>query len=105
VALYTAYVWVRTEKKRPETQPLADVERTLVMKEQVEDGRINWLYEQIGQLEPIDRSVCLLMLDGYKYREIADILGISESNVGVKVHRIKQHLSRKSMELEVVGSR
>jgi RNA polymerase sigma-70 factor (ECF subfamily) len=104
VALYTAYVWVRTEKKRPETQPLVGVERTLVMKEQVEDGRLNWLYEQIGQLDQIDRSVCLLMLDGYKYREIADILGISESNVGVKVHRIKQQLSRKSMKLEVVGS-
>lgn len=94
VALYTAYVWVRTEKKRPETTPLLNVERTLIMNEQAEDGRIHWLYEQIGQLEPIDRSVCLLLFDGYKYREIADLLGISESSVGVKIHRIKQHLTR-----------
>jgi len=99
VALYSAYVWVRSEKKRPETQSLANVERTLVMKERVEDGRLNWLYEQIAQLDPLDRSVCLLLLEGFKYREIAEILGISESNVGVKIHRIKQHLTWKSREL------
>jgi RNA polymerase sigma-70 factor (ECF subfamily) len=83
VALYSAYLWVRTEKKRPPTTPLADHERSLFVKEQEEDDRISWLYVQIGQLEPIDRSVCLLMLDGYKYREIADMLGISESSIGV----------------------
>ncbi|MFZ0544118.1 MAG: RNA polymerase sigma factor, partial [Candidatus Promineifilaceae bacterium] len=103
VALYSAYVWVRSEKKRPETQPLADVERTLVMKEQEKDGRLNWLYDQIGQLDPLDRSVCLLLLDGFKYREIAEVLGISESNVGIKIHRIKQHLTRKSQELDYYG--
>jgi RNA polymerase sigma-70 factor (ECF subfamily) len=69
------------------------------MKERVEDGRLNWLYEQIAQLDPLDRSVCLLLLEGFKYREIAEILGISESNVGVKIHRIKQHLTWKSREL------
>ena len=101
VSLYSAYVWVRSEKKRPETQPLADVERTLMVKEQVRDSQINWLYEQIALLDPLDRSVCLLMLEGFKYGEIADLLGISESNVGVKIHRIKQHLSRKSQELSL----
>lgn len=102
VALYSAYVWVRSEKKRPETRPLAEVERTLVAKERVADGRINWLYEQLAQLDPLDRSVCLLMLEGFKYREIADMLGISESNVAVKIHRVKEHLSLKSRELSMV---
>jgi RNA polymerase sigma-70 factor (ECF subfamily) len=100
VALYSAYLWVRTEKKRPPTTPLADHERSLFVKEQEEDERIRWLYVQIGQLEPIDRSVCLLMLDGYKYREIADMLGISESSIGVKIHRIKKHLNRMAVVSE-----
>jgi RNA polymerase sigma-70 factor (ECF subfamily) len=38
------------------------------------------------------------MLDGFTYKEMADLLGISESNVGVKIHRIKQQLVRKSQE-------
>lgn len=95
VALYAATVWVRQEKKRPKTQPLT---YALTMKATDEDGRVNWLYEQIGQLEPIDRSVCLLMLDGFSYKEIASLLGISQSNVGVKIHRIKRHLLQRAKE-------
>jgi RNA polymerase sigma-70 factor (ECF subfamily) len=57
-----------------------------------------WLYDQIAQLDEIDRSLTLLLLDGYSYKEMAAILGISTSNVGVKINRIKQHLTRKSQE-------
>ena len=96
VALYSACTWVRKEKKQPQTQSLADVEHTLTMGEQPKNERLDWLYEQIAQLDPIDRSVCLLMLDGFSYKEIASMLGISPSNVGVKIHRIKQYLVRKS---------
>lgn len=103
VALYTATVWVRKEKTRPPTQPLADVEHTLSVTNSPHDERSDWLYGQIGKLEPIDRSVCLLLLDGFSYREMAELLGISESNVGVKVHRIKQHLIRESKEVEGHG--
>jgi RNA polymerase sigma-70 factor (ECF subfamily) len=103
VALYTATVWVRKEKTRPPTQPLADVEHALSVTNRPRDERSEWLYQQIGQLEPIDRSVCLLLLDGFSYKEMADILGISTSNIGVKVHRIKQHLIQESKEVEHHG--
>jgi RNA polymerase sigma-70 factor (ECF subfamily) len=99
VALYTASTWVRGEKKRPFTQPLADTVQALIATNQPRDERLEWLYEQIAQLDPLDRSVCLLMLDGYSYKEIASLLGISNSNVGVKIHRVKQHLINKSQEL------
>jgi len=98
VALYTATAWVRNEKKQLQTEPITNVEHTLTMKTQPNDERLDWLYEQIGQLEPIDRSVCLLLLDGFSYKEIAALLGISASNVGVKIHRIKQHLRQNSEE-------
>jgi RNA polymerase sigma-70 factor (ECF subfamily) len=103
VALYTATVWVRKEKTRPPTQPLADVEHALSVTNRPRDERSEWLYQQIGQLEPIDRSVCLLLLDGFSYKEMADILGISTSNIGVKVYRIKQHLIQESKEVEHHG--
>lgn len=96
VALYTASTWARNEKKQLQTQPITEVEHTLTMKAQSYDERLEWLYAQIAQLAPIDRSICLLLLDGFSYKEIAALLGISESNVGVKIHRIKQHLRQNS---------
>lgn len=98
VALYAALAWTRKERTQPPTQALADVEQTLITNEQAQDERLDWLYTQIAQLEPVDRSVCLLMFEGFRYREIAELLGISESNVGVKMHRIKAHLVSKSQE-------
>ena len=40
------------------------------------------------------------MLDGYSYREMAAIMGISESNIGVKIHRIKKQLVNQSKQYE-----
>lgn len=103
VALFSASTWTRTEKKQPLTKGLAEVEHTLTKAAEPKDDRLDWLYEQIGQLDPIDRSVCLLLLDGFSYKEMAAILGISESNVEVKIHRIKQYLIRKSQEKDHNG--
>lgn len=92
VALYAASAWTRREQRQPPTKPLDTVAQTLTMTAQPSDPRVDWLYEQIAQFEPIDRSICLLMLDGFSYKEMAEMLGISESNVGVKMHRIKRRL-------------
>ncbi|MDX1378794.1 MAG: sigma-70 family RNA polymerase sigma factor [Anaerolineales bacterium] len=100
VALYTATVWVRKEKTRPPTQPFAEMEHALSVTDRPRDERSEWLYQQIGELEPVDRSVCLLLLDGFSYKEMAKILGISESNVGVKVHRIKKYLIERAKEVD-----
>ena len=58
-----------------------------------------WLYEQIARLDEIDRSLMLMMLDGFSYREIAATLGITETNVGVKINRIKKRLVQRSDEV------
>jgi RNA polymerase sigma-70 factor (ECF subfamily) len=98
VALYAALAWTRKERTQPPTQDLAAVAHALIANEQRHDERLDWLYAQIAQLDPVDRSVCLLMFEGFRYREIAELLGISESSVGVKLHRVKAHLVRKSQE-------
>ena len=49
-------------------------------------------------MNEIDRSVALLLLDGFSYKEMAAILGITESNVGVKINRIKKHLQIKKYD-------
>lgn len=103
VALFAASVWVRQEKKQPPTSDLEGVRHVLFRPAEHFDERLDWLYARIADLEPIDRSVCLLMLEGFSYREMAEMLGISESNVGVKIHRIKKYLVRKSKELDHHG--
>ncbi len=103
VALYAALAWVRKEKKRPKTKSLGEVEQTLTVQTQPDDQQLDWLYEQIAQLDPIDRSICLLLLDGFSYKEMAAMLGMSESNVGVKIHRIKRKFLQKSKERDYHG--
>lgn len=61
--------------------------------------RLHWLYARIHELPPVDRSLILLSLDRLSYEEIADITGLSESNVGVRLHRIKQQLTSQSEEI------
>ncbi len=56
------------------------------------EEEINRLYNAIQQLKESDRSVILLYLEEKKYGEIAEIIGISESNVGARINRIKKRL-------------
>lgn len=56
-------------------------------------ARLDWLYASIRQLPPADRTVLLLHLDRLSHREIGEITGLTENNVGVRLHRIKRWLS------------
>ena len=54
---------------------------------------VEQLYKAIHQLPKTDAALVLLYLDELSYREMAEVLGISESNVGVKLNRAKKSLS------------
>jgi RNA polymerase sigma factor (sigma-70 family) len=56
------------------------------------DERLTELYAFIGQLDPLNRALILLYLEDRNYAEMAEILGISETNVATKISRIKQKL-------------
>jgi len=50
------------------------------------------LLNAIYNLDEIDKSIMLLYLEEKSYDEIADIMGISKSNVGVRINRAKESL-------------
>ena len=50
------------------------------------------LYRAIGRLSEIDKAFVLLYLEDRSYEEMADILGISQNNVRVKMHRVQEKL-------------
>ncbi len=94
VALYTAFRWLRKERRhRTDHLSLDEVEPALRAIPEHHDDRLDWLYGRIAELHEADRSLMLLLLEGFGYREMAEILGISESNVGVKISRIKRRFA------------
>jgi RNA polymerase sigma-70 factor (ECF subfamily) len=103
IALNTAIKWIRKERRHPQPEKLENVEHVLQENRIPMDERLAWLYKEIYNLNEIDRSVTLLMLDNFSYKEMADILGISESNVGVKINRIKKYLISKSKKYDHYG--
>ena len=98
ISLNTAIKWIRKVGKHS-TESLDHVQQVLQVTDLQMDERLDWLYHEIHKLDEIDRSVTLLMLDSFSYKEIAGILGISESNVGVKINRIKKQLIAKSKNI------
>lgn len=59
------------------------------------EGNLGLLQKFIYELKEIDKSIMLLYLDDKSYAEIAEIVGISESNVGTRINRIKTYLKTK----------
>ncbi len=99
VALHTAMNWHRKDKpRRSRQQPLLEVQVLapdgIDSAEQAQQREtVERLYNAIHQLPKSDAALVLLYLDELSYREMADVLGISESNVGVKLNRAKKALS------------
>lgn len=56
-------------------------------------SQIKQLYKAIHQLSEIDRAIILLYLEQLSQQEIATIIGITPTNAGVKISRIKQRLT------------
>jgi RNA polymerase sigma factor (sigma-70 family) len=58
------------------------------------DENARALYAFIEQLDALNRALLLLYLDEHSYRDIAAILGITETNVATKISRLKQRFAR-----------
>jgi RNA polymerase sigma-70 factor, ECF subfamily len=104
VALQTAMNWHRKDKRRrSRQQPLLEAEALATegvdSAEQVQHrDTVEQLYKAIQRLPQTDAALVLLYLDELSYQEMADVLGISESNVGVKLNRAKKALSEMMKE-------
>jgi len=93
VALNTAITRFKKFKKSPKSEDLN--ERTFQLADYQDDTideKLKMLYEAINQLSKIERAIIMLHLEENSYQEIAQIIGITETNVGVKINRIKKKL-------------
>ncbi|MEO1434354.1 MAG: sigma-70 family RNA polymerase sigma factor [Bacteroidota bacterium] len=99
VALNTALTYKRGRDRRRRRFlfgkfPKDVAEDNQVAHKQEKEQQIDLLYEVIRSLKPENRSLILLSLEGHSYDQIAEILGISSSNVGVKLLRTRKQLSK-----------
>ena len=100
IALNTAIAALRKEIRKPEHIGL-DGEAIPVAAPGVDAGtaeRVEALYGLIRKLSRVDRALVMLYLEDLSYREMSEVLGLSESNIGVKLNRIKARLQEFAKE-------
>lgn len=95
VALNAAINNDRKERRRISTVPLT-IDIDPYEADDPSTQQIRQLYDRINQLDLIDRSLILMWLEGITYEEIGAIIGITPSNVGVRLLRIKDKLVKMS---------
>jgi RNA polymerase sigma factor (sigma-70 family) len=106
VALNVAISHARSAKRSgaEHLEPLDDVHLETIAGDAGEqqdaaerDERLAALHAFIAQLDALNRALVLLYLEDRSYAEIAEVLGISETNVATKIGRIKQKLRNRML--------
>jgi len=91
ITVNTCLQFIRHQKRRSEVS-LEGLENKITEEETKNDQARSTLYRAIGQLSELDRLMIMLVLDQLSYEDISEILGISEGNLRVKIHRTKTKL-------------
>lgn len=96
IALNVAISFYRREKRHSESYSLTDnhLEVGETDSSRETEDNIAQLHQFIGQLDELNRALMILYLDDNSYKDISDVLGISETNVATKINRIKQKLKQ-----------
>ena len=95
VSLNTCSNQERKKKSRIQTVPLS-IDIDLYNDDDAGSRQIQMLYDRINQLDVFDRAIILLWLENMTYQDIADVVGISVSNITTRLFRIKEQLKTMS---------
>jgi RNA polymerase sigma factor (sigma-70 family) len=93
IAVNTCLTYLRSEKRQAKDELTPELEETTGEVISEKNEQVALLYKCISKLEESERIIITMVLDEVPYPEIAEISGISEGNLRVKVFRIKQRLT------------
>ena len=97
IALNTAISHYRANRKR-KTNTFSINEDLFDLVDENEsqelDSNVKLLYNFINGYDELNKALMILYLDNNSYKDIADVLGITETNVATKIGRIKQQLKK-----------
>ncbi len=97
VALNTCISGMRKAKKHPRSDyPIEELSDWLIEQDNSLDENIREMYRMINRLKTLEKVVVLLYLEEKSYQEIADITGLTLSNVATKLKRAKEKLKEMS---------
>ena len=93
IGLNTAITRLRKEKKHSNKKEIDDWAMALPSSSYKEEQEKDQLMQlAIQQLTEIEKSIVLLYMEDKSYKEMAEIIGITESNIGFKLNQIKTKL-------------
>lgn len=95
IALNRAISWIRRESAYRRKLHQFASSREISSGSVVPDPRLELVYAEIRQLSKMERALILMHLDGFSYEEIGSALGLSTSNVGACLTRIRKKLATK----------
>lgn len=101
VALNVAISYYRGARKKGSTLPFMDTHLDIAdqgLDASGTEANVNLLQRHVSALKELDRALIILYFEEKSYREIAEILGISETNVATKVSRIKERLKQSILQ-------
>ncbi|MEJ6981491.1 RNA polymerase sigma factor [Pedobacter sp. P351] len=93
IAVNTCLSWLRVEKRQAKDELTDAIIETKGEELSEKNEQVALLYKCISQLEETERIIISMVLDEISYSEIALISGVSEGNLRVKIHRIKNKLT------------
>jgi len=103
VSINTSISKIKKESRIEYREKLPDsVDRIDIVEELSLNERYRVLLQAIYNLNEIDKSIMLLYLEEKSYDEISEIIGISKSNVGVRINRAKE-LLKQSLKIQTDG--
>jgi RNA polymerase sigma-70 factor (ECF subfamily) len=85
--------YLRSEKRQAKDELTPQIAENQREEYSEKNEQVALLYKCISKLEESERIIITMVLDEVPYPEIADISGISEGNLRVKIYRIKQKLT------------
>jgi len=93
VALNNAITRLRKETKREKFAGLDDHAFGIAaIDHQEENEQVLQMYSAIKKLSEVERAITMLHMDDHSYKEIAEVMGLSESNIGFKLNKIRSKL-------------
>ncbi len=95
VALNVAIYHLKTTKRKVSTVPIDEQDLDFHEAESCDyEEKMKTFRSHLENLNLLDKGIVMLYLENKSYEEIAGIIGISESNVGTKISRIKEKLRK-----------